>query len=66
METASRFRFVLGLLVAFVVWSVVGAALPLRLGPLLILITVVAAVLAGVGTVKLLKPRHEISADGDP
>jgi hypothetical protein len=53
----SRYRYAVGFLVAFVVWSVVGSALPLALGWGLIILTALSGLIAGVVTVTLLKPR---------
>ena len=59
----SRYRYAAGFLVAFVVWSVVGGALLLSLGWGLIVLTVLSGLIAGVVTVKLLKPRGVSSDD---
>jgi hypothetical protein len=53
----SRYRYAVGFLAAFVVWSVVGGALPISLGWGLILVTLLSGIIAGVVTVKLLKAR---------
>ena len=54
MGIVSRYRYAVGFLVAFVVWSVVGGALPISLGWGLILLTLISGIIAGVVTVKLL------------
>ena len=56
MGIVSRYRYAVGFLLAFVVWSVVGGALPISLGWGLILLTLLSGIIAGVVTVKLLKP----------
>ena len=61
----SRYRYAVGFLAAFVVWSVVGAALPISLGWGLIIVTFLSGLTAGVVTERLLKPRRGDSADDD-
>jgi hypothetical protein len=60
----SRYRYAVGFLVAFVVWTVVGGALPISLGWGLILLTLLSGIIAGVVTVKLLRSRG-VSPDDD-
>jgi hypothetical protein len=59
VSIVSRYRYAVGFLVAFVVWSGVGGALPMSLGWGLIILTLLSGLIAGVVTVKLLKPDDD-------